>query len=124
MPVYANVTAAPTQDPDEIRALLVRQVTSPVRWEESIAAMHAAGVTRAFELGAGSVLKGLVKRIADGAVGVSVMPAILRSRPPRRIGRMRHVDPPTTTSAGVLRPEGLARTATLRRVETHPALAA
>lgn len=64
VPVYANVTAAPTQDPDEIRALLVRQVTSPVRWEESIAAMHAAGVTRAFELGAGSVLKGLVKRIA------------------------------------------------------------
>jgi [acyl-carrier-protein] S-malonyltransferase len=64
VPVYCNVTAAPTQDPAQIRALLIQQVTSPVRWEASIAAMHAAGVTRAFELGAGSVLKGLVKRIA------------------------------------------------------------
>lgn len=65
VPVVANVTAAPTQDPAAIRRLLVEQVTGMVRWEESVRALAAAGVTRAFELGAGSVLRGLVKRIAD-----------------------------------------------------------
>lgn len=65
VPVFANVTAAPTQDPAEIKALLVEQVTAPVRWEESVRALAAAGVTRAYELGAGSVLRGLVKRIAE-----------------------------------------------------------
>ena len=65
VPVYANVTAAPTQDPDEIRNLLVEQVTATVRWEESVKALAASGVTRAYELGAGSVLRGLVKRIAE-----------------------------------------------------------
>lgn len=66
VPVYANVTAAPTQDPEQLRALLVDQVTGAVRWEESVKALAADGVTRALELGAGSVLRGLVKRIADG----------------------------------------------------------
>ena len=66
VPVVANVTAAPTQDPETIRRLLVEQVTAPVRWEESVQALAAMGVTRAYELGAGSVLRGLVKRIADG----------------------------------------------------------
>jgi [acyl-carrier-protein] S-malonyltransferase len=65
VPVVANVTAAPTQDPAEIKALLVEQVTAPVRWEESIRAVAAAGITRAYELGSGSVLRGLVKRIAE-----------------------------------------------------------
>jgi [acyl-carrier-protein] S-malonyltransferase len=65
VPVIANVTAAATQDPAEIRALLVEQVTAPVRWEESVKAIAATGVTRAFELGSGSVLRGLVKRIAE-----------------------------------------------------------
>lgn len=65
VPIIANVTAAATRDPAEIRALLVEQVTAPVRWEESIRAVAAAGVTRAFELGSGSVLRGLVKRIAE-----------------------------------------------------------
>ncbi len=65
VPIYCNVTAAPTQDPAEIKALLVEQVTAPVRWEESVRALAAAGVTRAYELGAGSVLRGLVKRIAE-----------------------------------------------------------
>ena len=63
VPVVANVTAAATQDPATIRRLLVEQVTAPVRWEESVQALAAAGVTRAYELGAGSVLRGLVKRI-------------------------------------------------------------
>jgi [acyl-carrier-protein] S-malonyltransferase len=64
VPVISNVTSEPTRDPERIRALLVEQVTSPVRWEESIQAIAGQGVTRAFELGSGSVLKGLVKRIA------------------------------------------------------------
>jgi [acyl-carrier-protein] S-malonyltransferase len=65
VPVVANVTAEPTQDPAAIRRLLVEQVTAPVRWEESIRAIAASGVTRAYELGSGAVLKGLVKRIAE-----------------------------------------------------------
>lgn len=65
VPVVANVTAEPTQDPARIRELLVQQVTAPVRWEESVQAIAKLGVTRAYELGSGSVLKGLVKRIAE-----------------------------------------------------------
>ncbi len=64
VPVVCNVTAEPTQDPERIRALLVEQVTSTVRWEASIQAIAGLGVTRGYELGSGSVLKGLVKRIA------------------------------------------------------------
>ncbi|HEX2686712.1 MAG TPA: ACP S-malonyltransferase [Kofleriaceae bacterium] len=65
VPVVANVTAEPTQDPERIRQLLIQQVTATVRWEESIQTIAKRGVTRAYELGAGSVLKGLVKRIAE-----------------------------------------------------------
>jgi [acyl-carrier-protein] S-malonyltransferase len=64
MPVMTNVEAAPNQDPGRVAALLVEQVTAPVRWEESILAMAAMGVTSAFEVGAGNVLAGLGKRIA------------------------------------------------------------
>lgn len=65
VPVIHNVTAQPNQDPERIRALLIEQVTAAVRWEESVQAIAAMGVTRAYELGSGSVLKGLVKRIAE-----------------------------------------------------------
>jgi len=65
VPVVSNVTAAPTRDPAQIRELLIRQVTHAVRWEESIQTIAGLGITRALELGAGSVLKGLVKRIAE-----------------------------------------------------------
>ena len=65
VPVVANVTAEPTRDPAAIRQLLVQQVTAPVRWEESVQTLARLGVKRAYELGAGSTLKGLVKRIAD-----------------------------------------------------------
>ena len=65
VPVVANVTATATRDPVEIKRLLIEQVTAPVRWEESIQAIAAMGVTRAYELGSGAVLKGLVKRIAE-----------------------------------------------------------
>jgi [acyl-carrier-protein] S-malonyltransferase len=63
VPLYANVTAAPVNDPDEIRRLLVVQVTGTVRWRESVEAMAAAGVTRMVELG-GRVLGPMCKRIA------------------------------------------------------------
>jgi [acyl-carrier-protein] S-malonyltransferase len=71
-PLVSNVLAVPISDPDEIRRRLVEQVTGTVRWRESVAYMASHGVTRFFEIGAGKVLSGLVKRIADGAVGISV----------------------------------------------------
>src|SRR5205814_1093198 len=64
VPVIANVTAEPVTSPAQIKDLLVRQVTATVRWEESVQAIARMGVTRAYELGSGAVLKGLVKRIA------------------------------------------------------------
>ena len=72
VPLVSNVLAADITDPDEIRRRLIEQVTGTVRWRESVAYMASQGVTRFFEIGAGKVLSGLVKRIADGAVGVSV----------------------------------------------------
>jgi len=63
VPVVANVTAAPVSDPDTIRGLLVEQITSMVRWRESVLAMRAAGVDTQIELGAGKVLSGLARRI-------------------------------------------------------------
>jgi [acyl-carrier-protein] S-malonyltransferase len=70
--LYANVTAAPVEDPDEIRRLLVRQVTGMVRWRESVAAMFEGGVTHFVELGA-KVLGPMVKRIAPDATVTSVV---------------------------------------------------
>ncbi len=64
VPVVANVTAEPTQDPAQIKKLLVQQVTAPVRWEESVQHIAKLGVTTAYELGSGAVLKGLVARTA------------------------------------------------------------
>ena len=72
VPVVSNVLAAPISDPADIRKRLVEQVTGTVRWRESVAFMAAQGVDTFFELGAGKVLGGLVKRIADGATGVSI----------------------------------------------------
>jgi [acyl-carrier-protein] S-malonyltransferase len=71
-PLVCNVLASEISNPDEIRRRLVEQVTGTVRWRESVSYMAARGVTRFLEIGAGKVLSGLVKRIADGAVGVSV----------------------------------------------------
>ena len=65
VPVVANVTAEPTTDPARIKELLIQQVTASVRWEESIQTIAKLGVKRAYELGSGAVLKGLVKKIAD-----------------------------------------------------------
>jgi [acyl-carrier-protein] S-malonyltransferase len=65
-PVVSNVTARPVQDPSEARELLVRQLTSPVRWSDSVTAMVEAGVDRFLELGPGTVLTGLNRRNARG----------------------------------------------------------
>jgi [acyl-carrier-protein] S-malonyltransferase len=62
-PVYANVTARPVIKKEEIKNLLFEQVTSPVRWEETIQNLIFDGVEEFFEVGPGKVLQGLVKRI-------------------------------------------------------------
>jgi [acyl-carrier-protein] S-malonyltransferase len=72
VPVVTNVEATPNQDPSRIPELLARQVTASVRWEESIQRLSSLGVRRALEVGAGSVLAGLVKRIAPE---IEVLPA-------------------------------------------------
>jgi [acyl-carrier-protein] S-malonyltransferase len=64
VPVVTNVTAEPTTDAARIKDLLVQQVTAPVRWEDSIRYLATSGTVKAYELGSGAVLKGLVKRIA------------------------------------------------------------
>lgn len=63
VPVVANVTAEPTENPDDIRKLLVDQVTGMVRWRESILNMKELGVEEMVELGSGKVLCGLIRRI-------------------------------------------------------------
>ena len=63
VPLIANVTAAPVEDPAEIRRLLVEQVTGMVRWRESCLTMREKGVEKLVEVGSGKVLSGLAKRI-------------------------------------------------------------
>lgn len=62
-PVYQNVNALPQTDPDIIKANLIAQLTSPVRWTQSVLAMIADGADTFVELGPGSVLQGLIKKI-------------------------------------------------------------
>jgi len=73
VPLIANVLAAPVSDPDAIRTHLVAQVTGRVRWRESVVWMSDNGVDAAFEIGAGKVLAGLVKRIAPGIAASSIL---------------------------------------------------
>jgi len=72
VPVIANVTAAPVSDPEEIRRLLVEQVTGLVRWRETVESFKGLGIDNAVELGTGKVLSGLVKRIDRELTTVSV----------------------------------------------------
>jgi len=62
-PVYQNVDAKPHTSPDEIRANLVAQLTSPVRWTQTAANMIANGGTTFIEVGPGTVLQGLIKKV-------------------------------------------------------------
>ncbi len=63
IPVYTNVTAKPVQNKEEIKAILLDQLTNPVRWEELIINMIKDGADEFYEIGPGKVLQGLVKRI-------------------------------------------------------------
>ncbi len=75
VPVYSNVDSKAHNDPNEIRALLVKQVCSPVLWEDSMLAMLGDGIDHFYEIGPGRVLRGLMKRISrkipcDGVLDV------------------------------------------------------
>jgi [acyl-carrier-protein] S-malonyltransferase len=72
VPVVANVLAKSVREPAEIVRALVSQVTGTVRWRESVAFMAGAGVSSFYEAGAGKVLSGLIKRLADGATTTAV----------------------------------------------------
>jgi [acyl-carrier-protein] S-malonyltransferase len=72
VPLVANVTAAPVSDPDDIRRLLVEQVTGLVRWRESVLYMKDQGVDTFVEIGAGRVLSGLARRIDRALATVSI----------------------------------------------------
>ena len=74
VPLVANVTAATVTDPDEIRELLVAQVTGSVRWRESVLAMAGMGVDRVWEVGAGKALSGMIRRI-DRAIATQAIGA-------------------------------------------------
>ncbi|WP_243028509.1 ACP S-malonyltransferase [Thermus albus] len=71
-PVYSNVTAKPEEDPERIRALLLEQITAPVRWVEILRDMEKRGLRRFLEFGSGEVLKGLVARTLKEAQALSV----------------------------------------------------
>ncbi len=72
VPLVCNVTARPVTAPEEIVRRLIEQVTGTVRWRESVSFMASSGVRTFYEVGAGKVLSGLVRRIADSAVGIAV----------------------------------------------------
>ncbi len=61
-PIYQNVDALPSRDPAVIREKLLMQLTSPVRWTQTVVNMHHDGATEFFELGPGTVLQGLIKK--------------------------------------------------------------
>jgi [acyl-carrier-protein] S-malonyltransferase len=71
-PVISNVTAQPHENSQSIRARLVEQVTSPVRWEESMRYLLVQGFTRFIELGPGTALSGFMKRIDKPAIMLNV----------------------------------------------------
>ncbi|HOP63913.1 MAG TPA: ACP S-malonyltransferase [Spirochaetota bacterium] len=72
IPVIPNVTAEPEISGEQLRSLLVKQVTSPVRWSDSVETMKAYGVTRFIEAGPGKVLKGLVRSMNKEAIIQSI----------------------------------------------------
>jgi [acyl-carrier-protein] S-malonyltransferase len=72
VPLIANVTARPISEPAEIVQALIAQVTGTVRWRESVSFMARSGVTVFYEVGAGRVLTGLIKRIAEAAEAASI----------------------------------------------------
>lgn len=71
-PIYQNVSAQAVTDPQTIKKNLLAQLTSPVRWTQSVRNMLADGADYFMEIGPGTVLQGLVKRISAGTEGVTV----------------------------------------------------
>ena len=71
-PIYQNVSAAAETDPDRIKANLLAQLTSPVLWTQSVRAMLADGAAEFTEIGPGSVLQGLIGRIAKDIEGIII----------------------------------------------------
>lgn len=72
-PIYQNVDARPYTDPEQIKENLIRQLTSPVRWTQTIQQMIADGATQFIECGPGKVLQGLVKKINKEAQTASAL---------------------------------------------------
>jgi len=72
IPVWSNVDAKPHTDPTEIRALLVKQVLSPVLWEATLRGLLESGTTKFYEIGPGRVLAGLLKRVLRKAEIVNI----------------------------------------------------
>jgi [acyl-carrier-protein] S-malonyltransferase len=86
VPLVCNVLARPIREPAEIARRLVDQVSAAVRWRESVSMMAAAGVNVFYELGAGRVLSGLIKRIAESARVVAIgAPADVESAKTERV---------------------------------------
>ncbi len=72
VPVWSNVNARPQTDPEQVRALLPRQMLQPVLWEETLRGLLADGCDRFYEIGPGRVLAGLLKRVQRKAECVNV----------------------------------------------------
>jgi [acyl-carrier-protein] S-malonyltransferase len=70
-PIYQNVTALPTTDPAEIKKNLLAQLTSPVKWTQTVVNMVANGASDFTEVGPGKVLQGLVSKITANHVNVN-----------------------------------------------------
>jgi [acyl-carrier-protein] S-malonyltransferase len=71
-PLISNVVARAVSDPAEIMRRLIQQITGTVRWRECVTYMAREGVTRFYEIGAGKVLSGLVRRIAEGVTATAI----------------------------------------------------
>ena len=70
--IISNVTALPTNNPEEIKQLLVKQISSKVRWRESVLYMKEKKINDFVEIGPGKVLTGLVKRIVPNSNSFSI----------------------------------------------------
>lgn len=72
IPVISNVDAMPHSDPEVIKAILARQVTSPVQWETTVNTLMERGMKKSYEIGPGKVISGIVKRINKEADIVNI----------------------------------------------------
>ena len=75
IPVYSNVSASPVTEAGEIKKVIIQQLTSSVRWTETIYNMRRDGVEEACEIGTGNILAGLIKRTDDSLMVTSVSDA-------------------------------------------------